>query len=90
MRGGDAGATFEGLVYNARNRTDMTGTYLPAYGLNKAVSKIPIFGKVFGDGRKRGLIGITFKLRGRFNNPELVVNPVSLIAPGVFRKLFEF
>lgn len=90
IQGGDAGASFEGIVYDPRNRTNMTGTFLPAYGLNKIVSKIPIIGLFTGNGSKRGLIGITFKLRGAYRNPELIVNPVSILAPGVFRKIFEF
>ncbi|MFD0915518.1 DUF3971 domain-containing protein [Pseudahrensia aquimaris] len=90
LKGGDAGAAFEGLVYDANNRTDLRGTFLPAYGLNNFVSKIPIIGLAFGSGRSSGLIGITFRLRGAYSNPQLIVNPISILTPGVFRKLFEF
>ncbi|EHS53329.1 hypothetical protein PDO_4287, partial [Rhizobium sp. PDO1-076] len=37
-----------------------------------------------------GLLGITFKLTGAVERPNLVINPLSIIAPGVFRQIFEF
>lgn len=90
MRGGDAGAAFKGVVYDQNDRMKIKGTFLPAYGLNKFVSKIPILGLALGRGKKRGLIGITFKLSGPYKKPVLVVNPISLLTPGVFRKIFEY
>jgi hypothetical protein len=51
---------------------------------------VPIIGSILGNGRDRGLLGITFKLEGPFDTPRLSVNPLSLIAPGVFRNIFEF
>ena len=46
--------------------------------------------KQSGNGRDRGLIGITFRLTGKTSSPLLEVNPLSVIAPGVFRSIFEF
>ena len=87
---GDSAVAFKGLVYDANGRMDVSGTFLPAYGLNRIASKIPIVGLAFGEGRKRGLLGITFALRGRYDGPRMLVNPISILAPGVFRKIFEF
>jgi len=36
-----------------------------------------------------GLLGVTFRLSGAIEAPVLSVNPLSAIAPGIFRKLFE-
>ena len=68
----------------------MTGTFLPAYGLNRIFGEIPLIGEILGNGRDKGLIGITFKLSGAAKSPELTVNPISLVAPGIFRQIFEF
>ena len=68
----------------------MTGTFLPAYGLNRIFGEIPIIGEILGNGRDKGLIGITFKLSGPAKSPQLSVNPISLVAPGIFRQIFEF
>ena len=88
--GGDAGAAFDGTVYDQSNRMNVKGTFLPGRGLNRLASKIPLLGLAFGRGKVYGLVGITFQLVGRFDNPNLRVNPLSVIAPGVFREIFKF
>ncbi len=90
VRGDQVGATFKGVVRDAAGNIDMTGTFMPAYGLNRIFAEIPLFGPLLGNGKDKGLFGITFKLTGKTANPDLVVNPLSAIAPGVFRKIFEF
>lgn len=90
VRGEQIGATFQGMVRDAAGRIEMTGTFMPAYGLNRLFGELPIIGAILGNGRDRGLLGITFKLTGAFDKPQLTVNPLSIIAPGVFRQIFEF
>ncbi len=90
VRGEQVGATFQGIVRDARGQMDMTGTFMPAYGLNRLFGELPVIGILLGNGRDRGLLGITFKLTGATEQPKLVVNPLSIIAPGVFRQIFEF
>ncbi len=90
LTGGDASAAFEGKVYDRKNRMSISGTFLPGRAINRMVSKIPIIGLAFGRGKVNGLLGITFRLSGRFDNPKLQVNPLSIIAPGVFRQVFKF
>lgn len=90
VRGPQIGATFQGTLYDAKGRMDMTGTFMPAYGINRIFGEIPLFGQILGNGRDRGLIGITFKLEGDAKQPQLQVNPLSAIAPGIFRSIFEF
>jgi hypothetical protein len=90
VRGDQVGATFQGTVKDKKGNTDMTGTFMPAYGLNRLFAELPIIGFILGNGSDRGLIGITFKLTGNFDSPNLQINPLSIIAPGVFRQIFEF
>ncbi|WP_339762209.1 DUF3971 domain-containing protein [uncultured Hoeflea sp.] len=90
VRGPQIGASFQGQVYDADGRIDLTGTFMPAYGVNRLFSELPIIGVILGNGRDRGLIGITFRLTGKTASPLLEVNPLSVIAPGVFRSIFEF
>ncbi|MBO9098527.1 MULTISPECIES: AsmA-like C-terminal region-containing protein [unclassified Rhizobium] len=90
VRGDQVGATFQGTIKDAKGNTDMTGTFMPAYGLNRLFAEVPIVGFLLGNGTDRGLIGITFKLTGPFDSPNLVINPLSVIAPGIFRQIFEF
>ena len=90
LRGPSVGATFQGVVYDSAGNTSITGTFMPAYSLNSLFSQVPIIGGVLGNGRDRGLIGITFKVEGNAKSPHVSINPISLIAPGIFRSIFEY
>ncbi len=90
LRGPLIGTTFQGTLYDANDRMDMTGTFMPAYGLNRIFGEIPLFGVLLGNGRDRGLIGVTYRLKGKASKPELDINPLSVIAPGIFRSIFEY
>ena len=90
VRGEQIGASFQGVLRDARGNMEMTGTFMPAYGLNRLFAELPIIGAILGNGRDRGLLGITFKMEGPFEKPRLTINPLSIIAPGIFRQIFEF
>lgn len=90
VRGPEIGSTFQGTVYDANGNIDITGTFMPLYGVNRLFGEIPIVGAILGNGRDRGLIGITYRLSGKFEDPKLSINPISMIAPGIFRSMFQF
>ena len=90
LRGPLIGVSFQGSLYDRDGNMAMTGTFMPAYGLNRIFGEIPLIGQILGNGRDRGLIGITFRLAGKAGEPRLEVNPLSVIAPGIFRSVFEF
>jgi len=90
LRGPLIGTTFQGTLYDQNGNMAMTGTFMPAYGLNRIFGEIPIVGAILGNGRDRGLIGVTYKLHGNSKSPNLEINPLSVIAPGIFRSIFEF
>jgi hypothetical protein len=90
VAGPTMGATIEGQISYATNQVRMSGTFLPAYGLNNIFGQIPIVGLFLGGGANEGLIGITYEVIGTPNSPTLRVNPISAVAPGVLRKIFEF
>ena len=37
-----------------------------------------------------GLVGVTFAVRGPLDQPQFLVNPLSILAPGFLREIFEF
>jgi len=84
------GGTIRGNVLTEAGRYDLAGTYVPLFGLNNFFQQIPILGPIIGGREGEGLIGVTFAVRGPLDNPQLLVNPVSILAPGVFRSLFEY
>jgi hypothetical protein len=82
--GPQIGITFNGLVDFVRDRISLSGTFIPAYGLNNAFASIPVLGSILGGGRNEGLLGITFGVSGKASQPNVSVNPLSAVAPGIF------
>ena len=90
VRGPVFGSSFEGQLYDRQSRIDITGSFMPAYGINRVFGALPLVGQILGNGNEGGLIGITYRLSGPFGAPTLTVNPISLIAPGIFRQIFSY
>jgi hypothetical protein len=89
MSGTAIGLTVDGWLDHAGDRVDVTGTFIPAFALNNMFSQIPVFGTILGGGRNEGLFGVNYRIEGRVSAPTLSINPLSVIAPGIFRKIFE-
>jgi hypothetical protein len=89
MNGPQLGATMRGSVDFKSQTVDLGGTYVPLYGLNSAFRAIPILGPVLGGRQGEGLVGITFAIRGKLDDPSVLVNPMSVMTPGIFRQIFE-
>ena len=88
--GQQIGLTFNGLIDQQRDRVSLSGTFIPAFGLNNALSQVPVVGSLLTGGRNEGLLAVTFGVSGRASQPNITVNPLSAVAPGIFRKMFEF
>lgn len=90
LQGNALGGTVSGTVDLAKQTLSLTGTFVPIYALNNFFAKIPLLGFALGGSSGEGLIGVTYRLSGSVSDPVLTVNPISAIAPGIFRKMFEF
>ena len=91
LNGPEFGVTGRGRIDFSREVLSFSGTYVPFYGVNNLLGGVPILGDLLtGPGGKEGIFGITFAVQGRTSNPEVVVNPASMFAPGLFRQIFEF
>lgn len=87
--GTQIGFTLEGMLDFSRGRTDISGTFVPAYGLNNAFAQLPLIGPILGGGDQYGgLFGVNFRVTGPISAPNVTVNPLSAVAPGIFRRLF--
>jgi len=83
------GFTTEGKL-NRRNRLySLKGNIIPARFLNSILSNIPIIGSLLNGGEGEGLFGIAYTVKGSFDAPEVSLNPLSALAPGFIRKLFQ-
>lgn len=89
LRGTSLGATASGTINLPGSKIALSGTFIPAFGINNVPGAIPLLGGLFG-GRNEGLFGITYRLFGPLDQPQLSMNPISALAPGIFRKIFEY
>jgi len=83
------GATLRGRIDYGRQTVQLGGTYIPLYGLNSMFGALPLFGPLLVGRSGEGLLGITFAIDGPLAKPDVLVNPVSVVAPGIFRQIFE-
>ena len=75
MNGPMLGATLRGTVDFKAQTVDLGGTYVPLYGLNSALGAIPILGRVLVGRQGEGVVGITFAIKGKLDDPQVLVNP---------------
>jgi hypothetical protein len=90
LKGPSIGGTIEGSIDYPGNQVLMNGTFIPLYGLNNLIGQIPLVGIVIGGGSNGGVFGLTYEVVGTPDKPTLRVNPISMIFPGITRKVMEF
>ncbi len=84
------GATLRGRIDFAHETLALSGTYVPLYGFNSVLGVVPLLGDLLKGRDNEGVFGITYAVQGRTSNPDVIVNPVSMLAPGFLRQIFEF
>jgi hypothetical protein len=85
--GASLGLTFEGSIDNWADVYDLNGTIVPVSNVSKILNMIPILGNVL-TANGEGIIAATYKIRGPKEDPDIMVNPLSVLAPGILRKIF--
>lgn len=89
LRGPILGATIRGKADYKLQTVSLGGTYIPLQGLNNVLGEVPLLGQLLSGPRGEGIFGITFAIQGPIANPQVIVNPLSLVAPGIFREMFQ-
>lgn len=87
--GDSAGITMEGQLDNWKKELNMNGVLVPAYGINSFLGKIPLLGTLLTGGKGKGIFAVAYRVKGPMSNPEFKINPLSGLAPGIFRSIFE-
>jgi hypothetical protein len=83
--------TLRGKYDFARQYVDLSGTYVPLYGINGGLAEFPLIGPLLTSRSGEGVFGITFAVQGSTNRPlQPQINPLSVVAPGFLRQIFEF
>jgi hypothetical protein len=82
-------ASMRGTVDFRAQTLDVGGTYVPMSGLMRAPAPIPLLGPLLTGPRGEGIFGITFAIQGSMARPQVIVNPLALLTPGIFREIFQ-
>ncbi len=89
LKGPVLGATLRGKVDYGTQRVSLGGTYIPLQGLNSIFKDFPLLGPIMTGPRGEGIFGITFAIQGPVAEPQVIVNPLSIVAPGILREIFQ-
>jgi hypothetical protein len=87
--GTSVGVTFQGKVDRGADKVAFDGTLVPLYGLNSLFEDIPVVGDILTSRKGEGIIGITYEVAGKSDNLDVMVNPLSALTPGIFRRIFQ-
>ncbi|HVP83208.1 MAG TPA: AsmA-like C-terminal domain-containing protein [Rhizomicrobium sp.] len=83
------GFSADGFVDRPKNEIGLRGTLAPLYGINSVLGAIPLLGSVLTSREGEGILGTTYAVHGNADEPEISVNPLSMLTPGILRRIFE-
>jgi hypothetical protein len=86
--GAALGLTAKGNIDFDHDAIDLTGVVVPAYSINNFLSKIPVLGTLLTGGEGEGLIAVVYSVKGKVDEPQVSVNPLSALTPGFLRGIF--
>jgi hypothetical protein len=90
LSGLSLGLTASGTFDTAVEALNLEGTIVPAYALNTALTRLPLVGPLFSGGEKDGgIFAANYTMTGSVKEPNIVSNPLSILAPGFLRGLFK-
>ncbi len=86
--GSALGLTFDGIYDRRRGSVEINGTIIPVSGLNTFASNIPLLGQILTGGKGSALFAATYQIKGPSDAPKTSINPLSVLTPGILRKIF--
>lgn len=88
--GNAIGGSFTGTYDRDSEKVDISGTLVPIFGLNSVLGAIPVLGDLLVSKKGEGILGLTYEMKGNIGEPGITVNPLSILTPGILRRIFEF
>ncbi|MEI9989348.1 MAG: AsmA-like C-terminal domain-containing protein [Rhizomicrobium sp.] len=83
------GVSAEGYIDRPKNEIALKGTLVPLFGINSALGYIPLLGDILVSKPGEGIIGMVYSVEGNADEPQVSINPLSMVTPGFFRRIFE-
>jgi hypothetical protein len=89
MYGSALGITARGVLDLDADTVDVEGTLVPAYAVNSILGNIPLLGRLLVGERGSGVFAATYRATGPASDAQISMNPLSTLAPGFLRGLFN-
>jgi hypothetical protein len=83
------GLSAEGYLDRPKNDIELKGTLVPLFGLNSVLGIIPLVGDLLVSKPGEGIIGLSYTVSGDADEPHVSINPLSMVTPGILRRVFE-
>jgi len=87
-KGTSLGISADGSVDMRNNKYDLDGAIVPAYFINSLPGRIPLLGSIIVGKEGEGVIASRYIVRGDYNDPTIIVNPLSMLTPGFLRNIW--
>lgn len=79
LYGSALGILINGYANLKDSTIKLSGTLIPAYGINNVIGQVPIVGNILG----KGVLATSFTVEGKLEDPKTEVYPLSTLAPGI-------
>lgn len=89
VSGSAVGFSFSGTYNTETADANLKGTLVPLYEINSFISNIPLIGDIFTSRKGEGIFGMGYTMKGKISEPDIQVNPLSALTPGILRRIFE-
>jgi len=86
--GPSLGLTASGTLNLDSETMTLNGVVVPAYLVNSLLGRIPLLGDLLVGEKGGGVFAVTYKAKGPMDDPNISVNPLTLLTPGFLRDLF--
>ncbi|MEI9885240.1 MAG: AsmA-like C-terminal domain-containing protein [Rhizomicrobium sp.] len=83
------GVSAQGYIDRPKNEIAVKGTLVPLFGLNSVLGYIPLLGELLISKPGEGIIGLVYSVSGDADEPKVSINPLSMVTPGILRRIFE-
>jgi hypothetical protein len=83
------GVSAEGYLDRPKNDIELKGTLVPLFGINSVLGIIPLLGDLLVSKPGEGIIGLSYAVSGDADEPRVMINPLSIMTPGILRRVFE-
>jgi hypothetical protein len=89
VSGSAIGFSFSGDYNSVTGLCKIKGTLVPIYEINSFISNVPLIGDILTSREGEGVFGMTYRFTGTADKPDISVNPLSALTPGILRRIFD-